>query len=160
NYGLNVARRRQSVRAFTIGGTIACSAVLAAGVVWSAKRSKGWHDSETLFRQAVIDAPNAYRAHFILCAWALENKRHREGERELRRALNLFPYDPYVAFNLAEQYRSTDRCSAAVPMYRWAVSMDKNFPLGHTGFAICLLESGSYQEAKETAIDAFRFGGD
>jgi predicted Zn-dependent protease len=119
-----------------------------------------WHDSETLFRQAVVDAPDAYRAHFMLGAWAFEHQREREGERELRRALNLFPYDPYVAYNLAENYRQSDRCTAAVPMYRWIMAMDKNFPLGHTGFSICLLETGNYAEAKASAVDALKWGGD
>jgi hypothetical protein len=159
-YAESVARRRHAIRSFAIAGGVVCSALIAAGIVRSERRARIWHDSETLFRQAVIDAPNAYRAHFMLGAWAFEHKRQREGERELRRSLNLFPYDPYVAFNLAEQYRQSDRCGAAVPMYRWIMNMDKNFPLGHTGFSICLLKTGSFVEAKRTALDALRFGGD
>ena len=38
--------------------------------------------------------------------------------------------------------------------------MDKNFPLGHTGFSICLLETGNYAEAKASAVDALKWGGD
>ena len=159
-YAAAVARRRQSIRAFALAGGALCAGLIGVGIIRSARRDRVWHDSETLFRQAVVDAPNAYRAHFMLGAWAFEHKRQREGERELRRSLSLFPYDPYVAFNLAEQYRQSNRCSAAVPMYRWIMNMNKNFPLGHTGFSICLLETGNYAEAKRSALDALRFGGD
>jgi hypothetical protein len=159
-YVESVARRKYSIRSVALSGGLLCVAVLATGIVRSARRSRVWHDSETLFRQAVVDAPDAYRAHFMLGAWAFEHQRPREGERELRRALSLFPYDPYVAYNLAENYRQSDRCSAAVPMYRWIMAMDKNFPLGHTGLSICLLETGSYAEAKESAADALKWGGD
>ena len=159
-YAAQVARRRDSMRSFALAGGLVSAAVLATGVLRSARRSRVWHDSETLFRQAVVDAPDAYRAHFMLGAWAFEHQRVREGERELRRALNLFPYDPYVAYNLAENYRQSDRCSAAVPMYRWIMAMDKNFPLGHTGFSICLLETGNYAEAKASAVEALKWGGD
>jgi hypothetical protein len=159
-YAGSVAQRRASVRTFALAGGVACAALLAVAAMRSARRSRVWYDSETVFRQGVADAPLAYRAHFMLGAWAFENQRQREGERELRRALSLFPYDPFVAFDLAENYRQSDRCGAAVPMYRWIMGMDKNFPLGHTSFSICLLETGNYSEAKAKALDALRRGGD
>jgi predicted Zn-dependent protease len=159
-YTAGVARRRNAARSFAFAGGAVCAALLATGIVRSARRARVWHDNETLFRQAVVDSPNAYRAHFMLGAWAFDHQRQREGERELRHALNLFPYDPYVAYNLAEQYRRSDRCEAAIPMYRWALGMDKNFPFGHSAFSLCLLTTGSIAEAKAAALDALKRGGD
>ena len=158
-YSADVARRRQALRSFSMAAGAVCTLVLSAGLVRSVLRDRTWRDNETLFRQSVVDAPRAYRAHFMLGSWAFENHRPSEGERELRRALNLFPYDPFVAFAMAEQYRNAGRCPAAMPMYRWMLDMDKNFALGFTGYSICLLETGRYPEAKAMALDAMRYNG-
>jgi len=159
-YAASVAQRRASMRTFAIVGGSMCAALLAIGALRSARRSRVWYDSETVFRQSIVDAPLAYRAHFMLGAWAFEHQRQREGERELRQALKLFPYDPFVALDLAENYRELNRCPAAIPLFRSIIGPNKNFPLGRTGFAICLLETGSYAEAKERATDAIEAGGD
>ena len=71
----------------------------------SIQRTTVWRDNDRLFHQAVIDAPRDYRAHFMLGAWNFEQKRKREGEAEYRKALALFPYDPFLSYDLAEQYR-------------------------------------------------------
>ncbi|MEO7085555.1 MAG: tetratricopeptide repeat protein [Gemmatimonadaceae bacterium] len=139
---------------------IALGVVLAAGVARSATRSTVWRDNDTLFRRAVIDAPLSYRAHYMLGAWHFENKRKREGEAEYRKALHLFPYDPFVSYNMAEQYRNFGLCGAALPLYRWTMSLDPKFPLGHTSYAMCLLDQGDFDEARAKALEAFRFGGD
>jgi hypothetical protein len=134
--------------------------VLLAGMVRSVERTKVWHDNDRLFHQAVIDSPSAYRAHYMLGAWAFENKRKREGETEFRKALNLFPYDPFLSFNMAEQYRVVGLCGPALPLYRWTYGLDAKFPLGHGVFAWCLLNEGHYAEARSRALDAIRVGAD
>ncbi|HEX3867925.1 MAG TPA: tetratricopeptide repeat protein [Gemmatimonadaceae bacterium] len=141
-------------------GQLAFAALLIAGAVKSARRSTVWRDNDTLFRRAVVDAPDSYRAHYMLGAWYFENKRKRDGEAEYRHALHLFPYDPYLSYNMAEQYRSVGLCDAAIPLYKWTQSLDPKFPLGHTSFASCLLEKGRFDEAKAMAFDAMRYGGD
>ncbi len=134
--------------------------LLALGLVRSVTRTTIWHDNDRLFRQAVIDSPMAYRAHYMLGAWDFENKRKREGEAEYRKALNLFPYDPFLAYNMAEQYRMVGLCGPAVPLYRWTHGLDPNFSLGNGAFAWCLLNEGQYAEAKTRALDAIRLGSD
>ncbi len=141
-------------------GQLAFVAALIAGVLRSETRSTVWRDNETLFRQAVIDAPDSYRAHYMLGAWHFENLRKRDGEAEYRRALHLFPYDPYLSYNMAEQYRNVGLCDAAIPLYQWTQSLDPHFPLGHTSFAMCLLEKDRFDEAKAMALDAMTYGGD
>jgi hypothetical protein len=134
--------------------------VLAAGVTRSAQRTTVWRNNERLFHQAVIDSPGAYRAHYMLGAWAFENKRRREGETEYHKALSLFPYDPFLSYNMAEQYRLASLCGPAVPLYRWTYDLNPKFPLGHSAFAWCLLNEGFYPEARARALDAIRVGGD
>jgi hypothetical protein len=157
-YAASVVERRKAPPIVLQIGFVAITALLVVATVRSANRARVWHDDETLFRQAIIDSPNAYRAHYMLGGWAFDHQRQREGERELRRALNLFPYDPFVAYNMAEQYRESNQCKAAVPMYQWALSMDKSFGFGRTGLSVCLLETGKYSEAKATAEAALKAG--
>ena len=137
-----------------------CAAILAVGATRSAARTRVWKDNDRLFRQAVIDSPRAYRAHFMLGAWAFENARKREGEAEFRKALNLFPYDPSLSYNMAEQYRLANKCSAAIPLYKWTYDVERDFPLGRSMYAWCLLERGRYQEGRFRALDAMRYGAD
>jgi tetratricopeptide (TPR) repeat protein len=156
------AARRQYKDPSTLlhAAELAFAVVLAAGVARSSSRSTVWRDNDTLFRRAVIDAPDSYRAHYMLGAWHFENRRKREGEAEYRKALHLFPYDPFLSYNMAEQYRNFGLCGAALPLYKWTQGLDPHFPLGHTAYAMCLLDQGDFEEAKSTALDAFRFGGD
>jgi hypothetical protein len=61
---------------------------------------------------------------------------------------------------MAEQYRITGLCSAALPLYRWTFGLDSAFPLGHTAYSWCLLHEGQYDDARSKALDALRYGGD
>ena len=154
-----VTARERYVRGLTVAAAVACGLLIAAGIVRSTRRSRIWHDNGTLFHRAVIDSPLAYRAHYMLGAWDFEQKRKREGEAEYKKALALFPYDPFLAFNLAEQYRLTGLCEPAIPLYRFAHAMDPGFPMGHTQLSTCLLEAGHFDEAKAEALAAIQRGG-
>ena len=139
--------------------TIALGAVLIAGVARSVSRTGVWKDNDTLFNHAVADAPDSYRAHYMLGAWSFSQGRKRIGEAEYRRALNLFPYDPAVSYNMAEEYRHVGMCAPAVPLYRWTRDLDPNFPFGRNDHALCLLEIGRYDEAKQVALGLIASGG-
>jgi protein O-mannosyl-transferase len=138
----------------------ALGGLLAAGLAWSAWRTTFWHDNDRLFRQAVKDTPFAYRAHYMLGAWHFENGRLREGEAEYRRALKLFPYDPFLSYSLAEQYRRVGMCLPALPLYRWTFGLDTNFKYGRSAFAWCLLNEDLYDEARDQAFKAIAAGAD
>jgi protein O-mannosyl-transferase len=138
----------------------ACTVVLLAGVVHSYNRTKVWRNNETLFQNAVMDAPDSYRAHYMLGAWSFDQKRQRVGEAEYKKAMALFPYDPNVAYSLAEQYRRKALCRPAVPLYRWSRAIDPEFPFGRIAEASCLLELGDFAAAKAASYEAVRFGGD
>jgi predicted Zn-dependent protease len=96
----------------------------------------------------------------MLGAWSFEKDRKRFGEAEYRKALSLFPYDPFLSYNMAEQYRKVGMCQPALPLYRWTRGLDPHFPLGRAGYAQCLLETGSYDEAKAVAFEAMSVGGE
>jgi protein O-mannosyl-transferase len=156
----DVVRAKRGERRLVIVARALLAIVLLTGAVRSALRTRVWRDNETLFHQAVIDSPLAYRAHFMLGAWDFEHDLKRDGEMEYRKALNLFPYDPTLSYNMADQYRAAGMCGPAIPLYRWTRGIAPSFPMGHTAFAWCLFNQGNYDEAKLMALDAMRFGAD
>ena len=156
-----VAQRRREwfeMRGVRVAAQSLIALVLVAGVARSLQRTTVWRENDRLFRQAVIDSPFAYRAHFMLGAWHFQNKRKRDGEAAYRHALNLFPYDPFLSYTMAEQYREVGLCGPALPLYRWTFGLRPQFRLGRGAFARCLLMEGQYAEARTWAFDAIRFG--
>jgi tetratricopeptide (TPR) repeat protein len=155
-----VVRERFPSRRFAIAGAVAVAVVLVLGAVRSATRSPVWRDNETLFSRAVIDAPMSYRAHYVLAMLRFSQGRPVEGEREYRRALALFPYDPYVALGLAGEYQSVGLCQAALPLFELAYRVNPSLPAGHADYARCLLRLGRRDDAKRQIIAGIRSGDD
>ena len=143
----------------TVTARAVCAAALVAGTVRSATRTRVWRDNDTLFAHAVLDAPDSYRTHYVLGSWYLDQKKKRLAEAEYRKGLKLFPYDPYLAFGLAEEYRTSGMCRPALPLYKLAREVDPEFPIGRTQYAVCLFDAGSYDSAKYYALEAVRSGG-
>ena len=146
------------LKAWTVAAPATCAALLALGGVRSWNRTRVWHDNETLFRQSVVDSPQSYRGYFLLGTWDFHHERKRLGEAELRTGMRLFPYDPYMAFNLAEAYRDAGLCAPALPLYRWSRELDPNVS-GRTEYAWCLMDQGEYGASKAMALEAVRAGG-
>src|SRR6185503_1049365 len=115
----------------------------------SSQRNAVWHDNETLFRQGIVDSPDSYRAHFMLGVLLFEMRRLVEGEKHYREALRLFPYDPLMAYALAEQYRGAGLCKPAIPLYRALHATVPEARIGRIGLASCLLEDFKLDEAKK-----------
>jgi hypothetical protein len=136
-----------------------CGAVLLAGAIRSEQRATVWHDNDTLFQHAIVDAPLSYRTHYMYGSWLFQHRHIIAGEAQYKIALKLFPYDPYMTFNLAERYREFGKCEHAIPQYRWTLGLDPGFPLGRTQLADCYLQLGQFDSAKVAALNALRAGG-
>lgn len=147
-----VARTRRWVQAVF-------ALVLVAATVRSMRRAPVWNTTETVFRQAVIDSPDAYRAHFMLGTFAFEQNDKALGEAEYHRALRLFPYDPGMSYSLAEQYRQSHMCKEAIPFYRWTRQLAPDF-MGRTSYAECFLEVAQFDSARVWILAAMKVGGD
>lgn len=154
------AETPQDVIASRRFAVFAVSLVVVAGIVRSALRSPVWQSNDRLFHQAVIDAPDSYRAHYMLGAWDFDAKQKRIGEEEYHRAMTLFPYDPFLAFAAGEEYRRVGMCTPAIQMYEWMREIDHQFPMGRAAYASCLLEKGRYDDAKKIALEAIGVGGE
>ena len=135
--------------------------ILIAGSWRSVTRTIVWHDNERLFTQSVVDSPESYRAQYMLGAWMFETGRKREGEHYYRRALALFPYDPFMAYNLAMQYQTNGMYEAAIPLYQAAFSVAPQFRRGEgrQNLAFCLANANRPAEAREQALLAMQLGG-
>ncbi len=147
---LNAAARKVAALAVVI--------LVGLGLWRSHTRNTAWRNNDTLFRQGVLDAPDSYRAHFMLGVHLFEGGNKAEGERHYREALALFPYDPLMALALAEQYRRAGLCQPAIPLYRAMYSIVPDASSGHLGFAICLLETFQLAEARSQALEGIRSG--
>jgi hypothetical protein len=139
----------------------ALAAILVAGTWRSNTRTPVWHDNERLFSQAVVDAPESYRAHYMLGAWMFETKRKEEGEHHYRRAIKLFPYDPFMSYNLAMQYQISGMYAQAIPLYRWAFEIAPYFRAGEgrENLALCFANTNQAALAREQAFLAMQYGG-
>jgi tetratricopeptide (TPR) repeat protein len=133
--------------------------LLIAGAARSTLRTRVWYDNETLFTHAVIDSPQSYRAHYMLGAMYFEKNRRRLGESEYREALQEFPLDPFLAFNLAEQYKLSGSCEPALRLYKLALTIESDFPFGRTASAWCLLNLDRFDEARAATWEALEHGG-
>ena len=154
-----VRARVTNARITSVVAAVPVALVLILGGMRSASRTKVWHDNNTLLWQAVADAPLSYHAHYMLGGWEFERRQLRVGEVELKKALSLFPYDPYMAFSLAEQYSSVGMCRPAVPLYQWSRALNPGSPRT-VRYASCLLELGQFDAAKAEALEVIRTGGD
>jgi hypothetical protein len=148
---------RRRVMQYAAAGAV--GVLLALGIARSYTHDPAWRDNDSLFRQAIRDSPESYRAHFMLGVHLFENKRKTEGELHLRRALKLFPYDPLMVLALAEQYRGAGMCKPAITLYRWLFTLQPNSSRGHIGLANCLLMTYQLDEARQEALQSIRAGG-
>ena len=151
--------RVEHKRGAQLAATAAVAVLIALGVARSYTRNRVWKDNDTLFKQSVIDAPDSYRAHYLLGQYYFEHANRSLGERHLKRALDLFP-DPVVMFNLAEHYRYAGLCAPAIGLYRTAISMANNMRRSQYGYALCLLETLQMDDARRVTLNALSWGAD
>jgi hypothetical protein len=133
--------------------------VLGLGVVKSATRQRVWRTTDEFHRQVVEDAPRSYRAAYMHGMWHFENGRREEGERHVRRAIALFPYDASPYIDLADQYREAGFCVAARELYRGAIALGTPRERPRLGLVACLLRDADFAEASREARVGVARGG-
>ena len=139
-------------------GMVAVGTVLILGVARSIVRSADWRTNGTLFTAAVKTEPMAYRAHYILGAWLMGLNHKTAGEREYLIAMSLFPHDPAVAYNLAQEYFAAGLYEDAYRMFDRANQIIPAFEDVHARMALTRAAQGQYPEARALATLAVRDG--
>jgi hypothetical protein len=155
------ARRwgRGRVRLFAPTVAVPLALLLALGIVASARRQRVWRTNDDFFRSVVDDAPLGYRAHYMHGMWLFEKGRRAEGERHVRTAIALFPYDAEPYTDLANEYRKTGLCAPARQLYRRAIAVGSRRAEPRLGLVACLLHDGEYAEAGSEARRGIERGG-
>ena len=156
---LVAGRYRARIRLSSPSIGLPAALLLLLGVVWSARRQHVWRSNDDFFRRIVEDAPLGYRAHYMHGMWLFEQGRRAEGERHVRTAIALFPYDAEPYTDLAHEYRKTGLCAAARPLYRRALAVGSLRPGPRLGLVACLLQDGEYAEARAEARRGVERGG-
>jgi protein O-mannosyl-transferase len=138
---------------------IPVAAILAMGVVKSAARQRVWRTTDDFHRSIVEDAPRSYRAHYMHGMWHFEKGRRAEGERHVRTAIALFPYDAGPYADLADQYRESGLCAPARELYRRAIALGSRRERTRLGLVACLLRDAQFAEASQEARLGIAMGG-
>ena len=162
-----IAQRIAATRSFALRRHVsvlsyaAVAIILVAASARSASRTLVWHDNDRLFAQGIIDAPESYRAYYMLGARKFEAGDERNGEQIYWHALKLFPYDPYMAYNFAFQYQVRGTYEAAIPLYKWAFALDPKLRggQGRGNLALCYANANHPAEARQQALLAMSMGG-
>lgn len=141
-----------------VGVLVAGGAVLGAGIAKSTIQAMTWRNNEALFFSSVRAEPMVYRAYYMVAATLMEKGEHRQGEAAYLKAMSLFPYDPFVPYNLGQEYFKAGRYSHAYEMYKRAFRILPEFQDVQSRMALALAAQGRLPEARSQALRAVRQG--
>jgi hypothetical protein len=136
--------RRLAMSAFAI--------VLVLGLIRSAVRQPVWGGNASLFAQGVRDAPLSYRAHDVYAGHLFEIGDRRDGEREARIALHLYPHDGVLYRDLANEYMRAGLCKPAVPLLKRSIAEATMPSDARVLLARCLLVEGDTAGARKQVL--------
>jgi hypothetical protein len=127
--------------------------VLAASLARSMTRSTVWHDNDRLFRQTIDDAPSSGRAHWMLAAHLLENKKMPEALEEMDLAIALGGRnDAFMLGYGGDLFATAGRCPRAIVLYRRALELTPDNVRLRANASRCLLLLGRPADAKAIAL--------
>lgn len=125
--------------------------MLAANLARSVLRDLDWHDSLTLFTQAVVDTPQCARSWDNLGAARLKAHQPESALRALGRATEIAPQwaSPYVLMGRAlDEVGQPDRAEQAL---RHAIALEPSNAIAHFDLAVFLARNRRFAEALEVA---------
>ena len=130
--------------------------ILATCLILAENQLRYWHDSETLFAQALAVTKNNHVAHVNLGV-ALEQKgKLNEALAEYRAAEQLAPELYHIHNNLGNLLDNLGHPNKALTEYREAVLLNPKLPSLHNGAGIVLTELGRFDEAMSQFKEAAR----
>ena len=72
----------------------------------------------------------------------------------MRAAMTLYQEDPYVYFELGQQYLNAHEYGAAATLFRRSLQCDSTFTIGRGRLAVALAELNQWPEAQRQALIA------
>ncbi len=136
----------------------AVAAACAALAVRSTTRATVWGNQDRFFSTLTVDAAQSYRAWRV--AGVFDQSRHRDSlaEREFRRAIELWPYDPETAEVLGQLLRTQGRCTEAVPVLRQGLQLDTTRVSLRGKLIGCLIATRQWDAAEQYARAGIAMG--
>jgi hypothetical protein len=132
----------------------AARAVVATGVLLAVvfgvatfRRNRVWASELTIWSDAVGKSPGKHRPHLNLGTALSMAGRFEEGERELRRAVEIEPADAYSRAQLGAVLVALGRLADAEPQLREAVRVQSRDPEALFNLALVLSRTGRVGEA-------------
>lgn len=115
-----------------------------------------WHDSETLFRQALRVTERNYLAHNNLGLELAAKGRVAEAKAEYRRSIDINPGYVEGLNNLGHALAGEGRHAEAIPFYEAALKQNPAHPEVNNNYGNALSESGRIDEAIQHYAIALR----
>ncbi|HEY2595226.1 MAG TPA: hypothetical protein VGK33_15140, partial [Chloroflexota bacterium] len=133
--------------------------LLVLGAWRSAHRQLVWRSNATVFAQAPLDAPLSYRAHDVFAGLLFDRGDKIGGEREARIALALYPHDPVLYRDLAQEYMRAGMCTPAIPLLRRSIEEPASVETdAHLLLAECLLAEHDPSSARVEVLRGVALG--
>jgi len=122
-------------------------AVVAAGVLHSARRQPAWRDTLTILERTAQDAPASYRAFLVLGKERLHQGDHGGAAAAFRQSTALHRGDPRPFEELGQLLRRDGRCGEAIPVLQAGVAADSTSDVARSRLIECLIVERQWEEA-------------
>jgi protein O-mannosyl-transferase len=130
-----------------IAGLVGAAVIVCALAVTARAQVAVWRDSETLWRHALVVAPDNYYAHNALGALLNERGQIDEAVPHFTEAVGLQPSFPDAHNNLGLTLERRGRLEEAAAQYRAAVEINAGFAEAHNNLGAVLMRTGRVDEA-------------
>jgi Tfp pilus assembly protein PilF len=119
---------------------------IVAGAMMSHRQAMRWHDSQSLFGYTLTVNPQSLLSHNIFGYLAARAGRDEQAETEYKKALQVWPEDAVIHFDLGNLYVK-QRPELALQQYALAVKYQPHFAVYRNGLAASLARLNRPQEA-------------
>ena len=130
--------------------------LLVAGLARSIGRQRAWKNNDAFFVALMHDAPNGYRAHYLLARHMLAEGRLSDMDIEYRRAIRIFPFDAGMTLLVADAYTRAGLCAPAVALFKLTFGVEPEMGDGRYEYVWCLARLGRWTDVRREALDGLR----
>ena len=124
----------------------------------SLERIPVWSTPERFFAARASDAPESYRTHWQRGGEAFARGDGRSGERELLRAVDIWPYDPELLQEIGSRYLAAGMDVPAARFARAAFALDSTRGAAAATVILALTRTGQLDSAVAFAGEALGRG--
>ena len=151
-YGLQ-SWAKNSIGILTKG--LAIGVILVLGVLtW--RQSQVWHDTESLWRHALVIDPKSRYAHNNLGIFLIVRGEREEAISHFRKVTEIDPFNTTAFYNLGNALARRGDLAEAIRYFRQAVKFDPSYAAAHYNLGNVLAAQGKIEEAIEEYRQAVR----